>query len=143
MLTIKLMTRVIIVSLSIIASFSVQAKDIQHILLHAASSGKSSHKVVIGNARAIQKSYGKDNVIIEIVANGPGIAIANTKNIFNKKVSSLLDSGIRLSVCNTSLNKLLQKNGGTIPLIEGVNHVDNGIVRIIELQKKGYMYIRP
>ena len=120
----------------------VQANEAPHVLLHVTTSSKIAHQVALSNANALLKTYGKENIIIEIVANGPGVAIANSKNSLRGKVASLLDEGVRLSVCNASIN-MMKKQGKKISLVNGSVHVSNGISRVVELQQKGYIYVRP
>lgn len=124
-------------------TINVQAAEIQKILLHVASSNRASHKAALINAASLQEVYGKENVIIEIVANGTGVSIANSRNVFKNEVKQLMGTGITLSVCNVSLKKLQERDGVKMQLVEGVNHVKSGIIRVIELQKQGYIYVRP
>ncbi|AFZ70133.1 hypothetical protein Calag_0357 [Caldisphaera lagunensis DSM 15908] len=55
-------------------------------------------------------------------------------------INELLGSGVKFNVCNISLRSL------GIPyndLVEGLNLVESGIVKIIDLVNSGYVYIKP
>ena len=52
-------------------------------------------------------------------------------------------SDITFSACGNTLKKVTKKKGKAPKLIEGVKVVPAGVIRIMELQSKGYAYIRP
>lgn len=96
--------------------------------------------VIAGN---LQKHYGMDNVDIEVVAYGPGLGIMTADSPHAKKVKSLLDHNVKFSACEGTL-KFLEANKGKRPkLVSGVGTVPDGVVRVIELQEKGYAYVYP
>jgi intracellular sulfur oxidation DsrE/DsrF family protein len=41
------------------------------------------------------------------------------------------------------MKKVAKKTGKMPVLLEGVNEVPGGVIRILELQQQGYAYIRP
>jgi len=120
----------------------VAATEMTKVMIYVTSSNKSLHQSAINNANALIQHYGKENIAVEIVANGAGVGIAHSKNSMSKKVSSLLGHGVRLSVCGTTLNRM-KKSGNPIPLLDAAVHVSNGTVRAVELQKQGYSYLKP
>ncbi|MGA1690881.1 MAG: DsrE family protein, partial [Sedimenticolaceae bacterium] len=60
-----------------------------------------------------------------------------------KRVSSLAQQGITFSACNNTMKKMAKKSGEMPVLADGVGIVPAGVIRIMELQEKGYAYIRP
>ncbi len=122
-----------------------------------AQSGEPQHKLVIqvstddvrtqniamNNAVNLQKAVGMDNIIIEIVAYGPGLSMLTPKSPASKRVPSLAMQDIVFSACGNTMAKMEKKSGKKIELVEGVQVVQAGVLRIMELQEQGYTYIRP
>jgi len=63
-------------------------------------------------------------------------------NVYRKQVQKLMQGGIKISACNATLEKM-RANNMVLPIIEGVNIVPSGLVHVYELQKQGYIYLRP
>ena len=105
---------------------------------------KLTQKIALNNAVNIQKAYGIDNVAVEIVAYGPGLSMLTPKNKKQAaRVKSLAVQGIAFSACGNTIKKITKKKGKAPKLIKGVKVVSAGVKRIMELQEKGYSYIRP
>lgn len=99
--------------------------------------------IALNNAVNLQKSFGIDNVTIEIVAYGPGLALLTAANDQSERVKSLSLQEITFSACGNTMKKVAKKTGKTPVLTQGVGVVPGGVVRIMELQEAGYSYIRP
>ncbi len=50
---------------------------------------------------------------------------------------------ITFSACKNTMNKMEKKSGKAITLVDGVQVVQAGVLRIMELQEQGYSYVRP
>ena len=100
-------------------------------------------KIALNNAVNLQKLYGIDNVIIEIVAYGPGLGILTKNYADSARVKSLALQDIKFSACENTMAKIKKKTGNLPILTEGVTTVTAGVARIVELQEEGYSYIRP
>jgi len=102
-----------------------------------------TQKIAMNNAVNVQKAYGVDNVAVEIVAYGPGLSMLTKKSKYSKRVKSLAVQGITFSACGNTIKKVTKKKGKKPKLTNGVVVVSAGVQRIIELQEKGYSYVRP
>jgi len=96
--------------------------------------------VIAGN---LQKHYGMDNVEIEVVAYGPGLGILTADGPNAKKVKSLLDHNVKFSACEGTMKFMEAQSGKRPKLVAGVGTVEDGVVRVIELQEQGYAYVYP
>lgn len=126
--------------------FNAQAADFAEKKIVLQVSDKASHKKVLNVAGNILKHYGKDQVKVEIVAFGPGLGVlvANKKNKNLGRISSLASDGVTFSACGNTMKKLTKKNKGKTPKLHAkASVVPAGVIRIIELQDKGYVVIRP
>ena len=133
------------VLITLLITINVEAAEDSHhkLVIQVSSADQKAMVIALNNAVNVQKAYGMDNVDIEIVAYGPGLAMLTANHKLNKRVSSLAQQDITFSACNNTMKKIAQKTGKKPKLTEGVQVVSAGVTRIIELQEAGYSYIRP
>ena len=116
----------------------------EHKIVFQVSSGDEvTQKLVLNNAVNIRKHYGPDNVDVVVVAYGPGLSILTKKSKEADRVKSLASQGITFDACNNTMKAIEKKTGKMPVLTDGVKIVPAGVARIVELQEKGYTYIRP
>ena len=117
----------------------------QHkIVIQSSSSDPELQNLALVIAGNLQKHYGMDKVLIEVVAYGPGLGILTQDGPHADKVKSLLEHDIKFSACEGTLNFMASKNNGKRPdLVKGVGTVKDGVVRVVELQEQGYAYVYP
>lgn len=96
---------------------------------------------VIGNVGNIQRFYGADNVRIALVVYGPGIhSVLRAESTVTDRIKGLLAIGVNVLACDATLQTLKKTPSDLIP---GVQVVTNGIPEIVELQTRGWIYVRP
>ena len=87
---------------------------------------------------------GPDNVEIVVVAHGPGLKPFHAGDAA-EKVSSMVGElqleGVSFNACGNTMNALKYELNDLLP--DFVRRDEGGVVRIAELQSKGYLYIRP
>ena len=141
MQTLLILSMITIFSL---ASSAVLATSEPHkLVIQVSTNDPLTQKIALNNAVNLQKHYGMDNVIVEIVAYGPGLNLLTPKNKEASRVKSLAMQDIKFSACGNTMKKMEKKSGKKVALTEGVDIVPAGVVRIMELQQEGYAYIRP
>lgn len=137
---IKTVLLVTLLSLSAVT----QAGEVKNkLVIQVSTDDPRTQKIALNNAANLQKLYGMDNVVIEIVAYGPGLALLTKKSGQAERVTSLAMQDIHFSACGNTMQKVAQKSGKMPVLLEGVDQVTAGVARIMELQQQGYAYIRP
>ena len=115
-----------------------------NVLIHLDSRGIKTQKLALDMANNLQKSYGKNNINIEIVVCGPGLDLVRTdKEIFVERIEKMLNEGIVFSAGWGTMNKKYKKEGEFPELIDGVNFAASGAFRATELQEQGYYYLKP
>ncbi len=118
--------------------------DARHkVVIHVSSEDPAVQSMALANAVNLQQHYGIDNIAIELVAYGPGLAMLTDKNEQAKRIESLALQDIRFSACGNTLDQIAKRTGQKPKLSEGVQIVPAGVARIIELQEQGYAYVRP
>ena len=119
------------------------AAEPHKVVIQVSTDDVRTQNIALNNAVNLQQALGMDNVIIEIVAYGPGLSMLTSKSPASNRVPSLAMQDITFSACGNTKGKMEKKSGKKIELVEGVRIVPAGVLRIMELQEEGYAYIRP
>lgn len=90
--------------------------------------------------RNLQKAYGKDKVVIEVIAFGNGIGILKADSPLANRIDDTIASGAHVYACeNTMEGRKLNKDD----MNAKISYVPAGIIEIIEKQKAGWSVVRP
>jgi intracellular sulfur oxidation DsrE/DsrF family protein len=106
--------------------------------------------LALNNATNVIEYYrAKDEDIdVDVVAYGPGLHMfrADTSPV-QERIKNLKNyafpSRIQFSACNVTKAGMEKKEGHPIDVLSEVVMVPSGVVRLMELQEKGWSYIRP
>ncbi len=140
---IKQIATVLLLPLLVVTNVFAE-QDLPHRLVIQVSTDQvRTQTIALNNAINLQKLYGMDNVIIEVVAYGPGLNLLTTESSAASRVKSLAAQDITFSACQNTMDAVMKKTGKLPVLLEGVQTVNAGVARIMELQEQGYAYIRP
>ncbi|MEZ5852475.1 MAG: DsrE family protein [Hyphomicrobiaceae bacterium] len=97
------------------------------------------------NAITYFKSKG-ERIAVEIVAFGPGLhMLRQDTSPVKARIAelSLAEPAITFSACGNTHAKQSKAENKKISLITEAHVVPSGVVRLMELQSKGYAYLRP
>ena len=122
---------------------AMAADQIHKLVIQVSTDDVRTQNIAMNNAVNLQKALGQDNIIIEIVAYGPGLTMLTPKSPASKRVPDLAMRDITFSACGNTKAAIERKSGKEVVLVEGVQIVQAGVLRIMELQEQGYAYIRP
>jgi intracellular sulfur oxidation DsrE/DsrF family protein len=125
---------------------SVQAADEPkyRLVLHVTQEDPEIFKQVLNMANNVPKQVGVDNIKIEIVAQGPGLKLLTKGSPETERIASLVPYGnVQYSACGETMAAIKRKTGKEPELLPDVVTVSGGVVRVMDLQKEGYAYIRP
>lgn len=103
----------------------------------------SKQELVLNNAANLLDAYPPGAVTVEIVAYGPGLRLLFADNVNAKRVDSLSQSGVKFSACGNTLQAMTKLLGYEPKINPDATVVPGGVVRIGELVRKGYVYIKP
>ena len=67
--------------------------DKYRVVIQVSDDDPKTWNLALNNARNVQKDLGKENVEIEIVAYGPGLAMLKMESVVGNKVAELRKSG--------------------------------------------------
>src|SRR6516165_3111249 len=106
--------------------------------------------LALNNASNIMEQYKSvgETVQVEIVAYGPGLHMlrADTSPVQDriKQIENVaFPSTVQFSACNVTKQGMEKKEGHGIDLISNAVVVPSGVIHLIEMQEKGWSYIRP
>ena len=108
------------------------------------SNDSLTQKMALISARNLKAVLGKDKIDVELVVYGPGLSIIKSENKNAFRVQDLMQKyGLKVSVCEGTLKGYAKRHGSEAEIISGVTRVPTGAIRLLELQEKGYTYLRP
>ena len=81
--------------------------------------------------------------MVESQSLSSGLRLMFADNVNAKRIEGLALSGVRFSACGNTLKGVTKILGEAPKLNKVAKVVPGGIVRIGELVKKGYIYIKP
>jgi len=147
----KLVTVVLLVVMGAATAFNslIAADPAMHkVAIHVDENDPARMNMALNNVANVKKYYDSkgESVEIELVAYGPGLHMfrADTSPVKDRiSVMSLEIDNLTFSACGNTHNAMQTKAGKDIVLVDEANIVPSGVVQLIELQEKGYAYVRP
>lgn len=115
----------------------------ERIVLQISDPDPFKQTLVLNVANNLIKYYGTDKVDIEIVAFGPGLRLLFKDNANNGRIDGLVQNGVEFAACKNTLANMTKLIGEPPALHSSATPVSAGVVRIIELENKGYKLIKP
>ena len=97
------------------------------------------------NVAAHYKALGK-KAGIQIVAYGPGLHMlrADSSPVKSRVATMSLEiEGLSFAACGNTRANMAKQEGADIALVSEAKVVPSGVVTLLELQQRGYAYIRP
>jgi intracellular sulfur oxidation DsrE/DsrF family protein len=147
---------VAVASLSLMSAASARAakhhsSEAPHrLLIQVDQNDPAVMNLALNNATNVIEYYrakGQD-VNVDVVAYGPGLNMlrADTSPV-QDRIKSFKDlafpSKVQFSACNNTKENMEKKEGHPIAVLSEAVLVPSGVVRLMELQEKGWSYIRP
>ena len=122
--------------------------EIHYVAIHVDENDPKLMNMALNNAENVNSYYESqgDTVMIELVAYGPGLNmfIPGKSPVADRiETMSLAFENLSFAACGNTHRKMSEKLGKEVPIMEEVNMVTSGVVRLIELQEDGYAYVRP
>ena len=114
------------------------------VFFHLNESDPQKAIAVLTNVQNLVDTVGWKNIeALELVVHGPGLRPFIAKTIdpeVRGKVEVLLTGGMTMGACQITMKR---QNIKPEELIDGLVPIPSGVVRVMELEEKGYAYIRP
>ena len=131
------------------SAFAAAAKP-HHIAIQVDQNDPQVMNLVLNNATNVIEYYRAKNedVDVDIVAYGPGLHMlrADTSPVQDriKRLKDMAFPGkIQFSACNNTKQGMEKAEGHAISILPDATIVPSGVVRLMELQERGWSYLRP
>jgi len=111
-----------------------------HVVIQVSDNDPAKWNLALNNARNVQADLGMDNVEVEVVAYGPGLAMLKADSAVAQRVASAHAQGVGVLACENTMRNTKVERG---QILAGVRFVDAGVVHIMKRQSQGWSYVRP
>jgi intracellular sulfur oxidation DsrE/DsrF family protein len=145
-ITLFLLTLLLVPTL---ASLSNATDPVHHRLaIHVDQNDPAVMNLALNNAVNVVQHYSAagEEVEIEIVTYGPGLhMLREDTSPVKARVKSIGESmpNVAFTACGNTSDAMKKAEGKEIPLVAKTKVVPAGVVRLMELQEKGWSYLRP
>ena len=125
----------------------VTKADAHKVAIHVDDNDPKVMNLALNNAKNVLEYYTakKQTVAIEIVAYGPGLHMlrSDTSPVKQRVGEMSMSPQIPSAACGNTRTKMEKQEGKDVPLLDEARVVPSGVVRLMELQRRGYAYIHP
>jgi len=108
---------------------------------------KGVMELALNNAQNVRDYYRSrgEEVAIEIVTYGPGLYMLRAESPVKDRIAvlALETSNLTFSACGVTQANMTRAEGKPVELLSEAKVTPSGVVRLMELQRQGYAYIRP
>lgn len=128
-------------------SYAADAKA-HRVAIHVDQNDPAVMNLALNNAVNVIQHYSaaREEVEIEIVAYGPGLhMLRDDTSPVKARLKSISESmpGVAFTACGNTSDAMKKAEGKEIPLVSQAKVVPAGVVRLMELQEKGWSYVKP
>jgi intracellular sulfur oxidation DsrE/DsrF family protein len=123
-------------------------KKLHHLVLQVNVNDPATMNLVLNNATNVAQYY-KDRdekVAIEVVTFGPGLhMLRDDTSPVKARIKTIKEDNpaISFQACGNTQENMHKVENKEIPLIPEATVVKSGVVRVMELQERGWSYVRP
>ncbi|RMH53586.1 MAG: hypothetical protein D6686_00355 [Alphaproteobacteria bacterium] len=124
----------------------VSAAEAVRIAIHVDENDPARMNMALNNAQNVRSYYEAQGVPveIEIVTYGPGLdMLIAGKSPVASRVAAMSLEGVTFSACANTMAGIEKRTGEKPKLLDEAQVVPSGVVRLVELQRAGWAYIRP
>jgi intracellular sulfur oxidation DsrE/DsrF family protein len=121
-----------------------------HLLIQVNQNDPAVMNLALNNATNVLEYYRNrgEEVNVDVVAYGPGLQMlrADTSPVKDriKTLKEMAFPGkVQFSACNVTKEGMEKKEGHPIAVVSEAALVPSGVVHLMELQEKGWSYVRP
>jgi uncharacterized protein len=133
-----------------LASPALAGEAKHRLAIHVDQNDAQVMNLALNNATNVIEYYRARNedVDVDIVTYGPGLHMLRTDTSpvrdRLKRVKELAFPGsVQFSACNNTRQGMERSEGKEVPILSEATLVPSDVVRLMELQEKGWSYVRP
>lgn len=123
-------------------------KKSHNLVLQVNTNDPAMMNLALNNATNVAQYYKdlRENVTIEIVTFGPGLhMLRNDTSPVKARITAIAAStpAISFKACGNTQENMSKAENKEITLVSEANVVKSGVVRVMELQERGWSYVKP
>ncbi len=115
----------------------------QKLVLQVSSGNPETWNLALNNATNVLKYFGNDRVRVVVVAFGPGLRMLFKNSPVAAQIASQDDAGVEFDACHNTMEGMARMLGHMPVLVPQAVIVPAGLVRVMQLEKAGFAYVRP
>ena len=113
------------------------------LVLQVSSDDPQTWQLTLNNAQNVLKYFGDDQVRVVVVAFGPGLRMLLKDSPVAARIASQDGEGVEFDACHNTMEGMARKLGHMPALVPAAVVVPAGLVRVMQLEKAGFAYVRP
>jgi intracellular sulfur oxidation DsrE/DsrF family protein len=117
-----------------------QKAEKQKVVFQVSDADPAKWALALNNARNVQTELGKENVLIEIVAYGPGLGMLKAESKVEARLAQALEDNVGLIACENTMHNTKTTKAD---MYSGISYVSAGVTHLMKRQREGWAYIRP
>lgn len=114
-----------------------------HYVIQVSQDNPARWTLAMNNAQNLLNYYGPSEVQVVIVAFGPGLKMLFKNSRVAERVQSEAMEGVKFDACHNTMKNMARKLGHMPVINSSARVVPAGVVRIGQLEGKGFAYIKP
>lgn len=121
------------------AAASPQKKAGFQVIFQVSDADPKKWNLTLNNVKNVQDEFGEKNIMVEVVAFGPGIGMLKADAEIANRITEAMQAGVVVVACeNTMRGQHLVKDD----MVAHVGFVPAGVAELVKRQAEGYAYIR-
>ncbi|NWF72420.1 MAG: DsrE family protein [Nitrospirae bacterium] len=130
------------VSAAGLSGAAVTSQDPHRVVMHLNSGDEKVQRGALNNIRNLYQDVGREHVLVELVVHGAGLTLLTKKD--STLTTELAQLKTAYDVEFTACSNTMKAQGLTLAdLIDQVDRTIPAMVRLMELQEQGWVYIKP
>ena len=114
-----------------------------HVVMQVDGDNPATWNLALNNAQNLLDYFGQEKVRIVIVAFGPGLKMLLKSSPVAGRIAAQNAEGVEFDACHNTMEAMAKKMGHMPVLVPDAVVVPAGVVRIMQLEKAGFAYIKP
>ena len=113
------------------------------LVLQVSSDDPQTWQLALNNAQNVLQYFGEDKVRVVIVAFGPGLRMLLKDSPVAARIAAQDGEGVEFDACHNTMEGMARQLGHLPELVPAAVVVPAGVVRLMQLEKAGFAYLRP
>ena len=114
-----------------------------HVVMQVDGDHPATWNLALNNAQNLLDYFGQEKIRVVIVAFGPGLKMLLKGSPVAGRIAAQNAEGVEFDACHNTMEAMAKKMGHMPVLVPDAVVVPAGVVRIMQLEKAGFAYIKP